>query len=159
MTFVVARRDGRFEIRESVGTPRGPRARTLATFRELSDEVLDRAQSRATTPFDRERVDLRALQLGAPRAVGATARLGWRLLADLESGHDVPPVLAGVLADRLAGRAVATPDTLAPLSDWFGASLQERGDALRDLLRLTDRIPRRPPRRGKRFPRIASARP
>jgi hypothetical protein len=159
MTFVVARRDGRFEIRESVATPRGPRARTLATFRELSDEVLDRAQSRATTPFDRERVDLRALQLGAPRSVGATARLGWRLLADLESGHDVPPVLAGALANRLAGRAVATPDTFAPLSDWFGASLQERGDALRDLLRLTDRIPRRPPRRGKRFPRIASARP
>ncbi len=159
MAFVVARRDGRFEIRESVATPQGPRAHTLATFRELSDEVLDRAQVRATTPFDRERVNRRALQLGAPRSTGATARLGWRLLAELESGHDVPPVLAGALAARLAGDAVPTPDTLAPLSDWFGASLQERGDALRDLLRLADRIPRRPPRRGKRFPRIASARP
>jgi len=159
MAFVVARRDGRFEIRESVATPRGPRARTLATFRELSDEVLDRAQTRASTPFDRSRVERRGVELGAPRAAGTTARLGWRLLAELESGHDIPPVLAGALAARLAGGAAAAPDTLAPLSDWFGATLEERGDALRDLLRLTDRIPRRPPRRGKPFPRIASVHP
>lgn len=159
MAFVVARRDGRFEIRESVATPRGPRARTLATFRELSDDVLDRAASRATTRFDRERVERRARALGAPRSADAAARFGWRLLAELESGHDVPPVLAGALSARLAGTAVAAPDTLTPLSDWFGASPQERGDALRDLLRLTDRIPQRSPRRGKRFPRIASARP
>lgn len=159
MAFVVARRDGRFEIRESVATPRGPRARTLATFRELSDETLEHAEARATSPFDRDRVALRALELGAPRSAGATARLGWRLLAELESGHDVPPVLAGALATRLAHGAAVPPDTLGPLSDWFGASPQERGDALRDLLRLTDRIPRRPPRRGRRFPRIASVRP
>jgi hypothetical protein len=159
MAFVVARRDGRFEIRESVATPRGPRARTLATFRELSDEVLDHAQARATTVLDRDLVAVRALELGAPRAPRTTARLGWRLLGELESGHDIPPVLAGALAARLAGVAVATPDTLAPLSDWLGATPQERGEALRDLLRLTDRIPRRPARRGKRFPRIASARP
>ena len=158
MAFVVTRRDGRFEIRESVSTSRGPRARTLATFRELSDAVLDQAEVRASTPFDRAHVANRALAAGAPKAQRATARLAWQLLADLESGHAVPAAVAGALATRLANRAEPAPDTLAPLSDWFGATLQERGEALRDLLRLTDRIPSRPRRRGKRFPRIASAR-
>lgn len=158
MAFVVTRREGRFEIRESVSTPRGPRARTLATFRELSDAVLDQAEQRASTRFDRARVESRALAAGAPRAPRPTARLAWQLLADLESGHQVPAALAGALATRLATRADSAPDTLAPLSDWFAATLQERGEALRDLLRLTDRIPVRPRRRAKRFPRIASAR-
>jgi hypothetical protein len=101
-------------------------------------------------------VERRALALGAPHAARTTARLGWRLLQELESGHEVPPVLAGVLAARLGAVRGTIPDTVAPLSDWFGATPQERGDALRDLLRLTDRIPVRPRRRGKRFPRIAS---
>ena len=159
MAFVVTRRDGRFEIRESVSTARGPRARTLVTFRELSTAVLDQAEGRASTRFDRALVEQRALLAGAPRARQETARLAWQLLADLETGHAVPAALAGALATRLANRADSTPDTLAPLSDWFGATLQERGEALRDLLRLTDRIPLRPRRRGKRFPRIASALP
>ena len=158
MAFVVTRRDGRFEIRESVSTPRGPRARTLVTFRELSAAVLDKAEERATTPFDRARVEHRVLVAGAPQA-RQTARLAWQLLADLETGHAVPAALAGALAARLASRADSAPDTLAPLSDWFGATLQERGEALRDLLRLTDRIPARRRRRGKRFPRIASTLP
>src|ERR1035441_3245586 len=35
MAYVVPRRDGRFEIRESVQTERGPRCRTLANFAVL----------------------------------------------------------------------------------------------------------------------------
>lgn len=129
------------------------------TFRELSATVLAQAEARARTPFDRARVEERALTAGVPQARQETARLAWQLLADLETGHPVPAALAGALAARLAIQAEAMPDTLAPLSDWFGATLQERGEALRDLLRLTDRIPPRPRRRGKRFPRIASALP
>ena len=43
MAYVVTRPRGRFEIRESVHTDKGPRARSLASFTELSDEVLARA--------------------------------------------------------------------------------------------------------------------
>ena len=89
------------------------------TFRELSTAVLDQAEERASTPFDRARVEQRALVAGAPRARQDTARLAWQLLADLETGHAVPAALAGALATRLATRAASTPDTLAPLSDWF----------------------------------------
>ncbi len=42
MAFVVARPKGRFEIRESVHTPQGPRARSLANFKDLDEEVLDK---------------------------------------------------------------------------------------------------------------------
>jgi hypothetical protein len=157
MAYVVKRRDGRFEIRESVARPRGPRARTLATFRELSDAVLDLAASRATTPFDRERIEARAHTLGAPRDSHATARLGRQLLSELHSGRELPPMLAGALAAELGVRT-AVPDTVPPLVDWLGASARERGEALRDLLRLTDRFPAQPRRRRKPFPRIASAR-
>lgn len=56
MAYVVARPKGRFEIRESVHTPKGPRARSLANFAHFSDEVLDRARRRASRPFDAEAV-------------------------------------------------------------------------------------------------------
>jgi hypothetical protein len=56
MAYVVARPRGRFEIRESVHTPLGPRARSLANFARFSDQVLERARKRATRPFDAEAV-------------------------------------------------------------------------------------------------------
>jgi hypothetical protein len=68
-------------------------------------------------------------------------------------------VLAGAHAARIAGVGVAGPATLAKHTDWLGGTAQERGDGPRGLVRVTDRIPHRPARRGKRFPRIASARP
>ena len=54
MAYVVARPKGRFEIRESVHTPKGPRARSLANFEQLTDEVLDPRRRRASRPFDAE---------------------------------------------------------------------------------------------------------
>jgi len=56
MAYVVTRPKGRFEIRESLHTPKGPRARSLANFAHLTDEVLDRARRRASRPFDSEAV-------------------------------------------------------------------------------------------------------
>ncbi len=56
MAYVVARPRGRFEIRESVHTPKGPRARSLANYELLTDEVLGTARRRATRPFDTEAV-------------------------------------------------------------------------------------------------------
>jgi hypothetical protein len=66
MTYVVARPNGRFEIRESVHTEKGPRARSLANFSLLTDDVLARAAGRATRPFDAGAVLGAARQAGAP---------------------------------------------------------------------------------------------
>jgi hypothetical protein len=66
MTYVVGRPNGRFEIRESVHTHKGPRARSLANFSLLTDEVLARAAGRATRPFDAGAVLGAAQRAGAP---------------------------------------------------------------------------------------------
>jgi len=73
MAYVVARRDGRFEIRESVHTARGPRARSLANFDALTDEVLARAQRRAMRPFDADAVIASGERAGAPTASASPA--------------------------------------------------------------------------------------
>ena len=51
MAYVVERRSGHWEIRESVHTAAGPRARTLATFRMLTDEVLERGLGHGQQAF------------------------------------------------------------------------------------------------------------
>jgi hypothetical protein len=68
MAYVVARPKGRFEIRESVHTPKGPRARTLANFGQLTEKVLDTARRRANRPFD-----LDAVRASAEKARSAAA--------------------------------------------------------------------------------------
>jgi hypothetical protein len=71
MAYVVARPKGRFEVRESLHTPKGPRARSLAGFDVLTDEVLAAAAQRSTRPFDAEAVLVSARRAGAPVATGA----------------------------------------------------------------------------------------
>jgi len=71
MAYVVARPKGRFEIRESIHTPAGPRARSLAGFDVLTDEVLAKAKRRAQRPFDAEAVLASGGRAGAPAAVSA----------------------------------------------------------------------------------------
>ena len=66
MAYVVTRPKGRFEIRESVHTAKGPRARSLANFSHLNDEVLERARQRASRPFDAH-----AVRAAAARAAHA----------------------------------------------------------------------------------------
>src|SRR5271155_1478986 len=73
MAYVVARPKGRFEIRESLHTPDGPRARSLAGFDVLSDAVLAKAARRAQRPFDVDAVLASGRRAGAPTAVGAGA--------------------------------------------------------------------------------------
>jgi hypothetical protein len=71
MAYVVARPKGRFEIRESLHTPDGPRARTLAGFDVLSDAVLAKAARRARRPFDIEAVLASGRRAGVPMQVDA----------------------------------------------------------------------------------------
>jgi hypothetical protein len=74
MAFVVARPRGRFEIRESIHTPKGPRARTLANFEELTDKVLETARLRASRPFDSDGVRASARKAAASVANGRPGR-------------------------------------------------------------------------------------
>ena len=137
MAYVVARPKGRFEIRESVHTPKGPRARSLANFAQLSDEVLARARRRATRPFDAEAVRAaatRAAQKGTPR-------------------HERPETRRFVEASRRMARSLEQ----VPRED----DRQDPGDALFDLLGLVAQITAfRPPSRAEplRFPPLARLR-
>jgi hypothetical protein len=65
MAYIVARRNGRFEIRESLHTSKGPRSRTLAGFDILTDDILTAAARRAQRPFDAEAVIRSARRAGA----------------------------------------------------------------------------------------------
>jgi hypothetical protein len=142
MAFVVRRPAGRFEARESHATPRGPRARTLATFTTLDDAVVALVIERAEAPVDVQALVHSARRAGAPVAVGATpvdiaARA---LLAELRAGHRPAPVLAAALADAVHAEPEVS-DTARAAAAWSGATPAERGVALRDLLALSDRLP------------------
>jgi hypothetical protein len=161
MAYLYHRKNGRTEIREAHSTARGPRSRTLASFRgPLTEEHLDRAEAAAARGIDRDALRARAVQLGIPverASVDSTARA---LIAGLRRGARVDPVLATVLREQLDGvPAAAVPDELADAVEWLGASDRERGRALRDVLRLYDTIGRsrgavREPA-AKPFPRFA----
>lgn len=163
MAFV--RRSGdRFEIRESTLTPRGPRAKTLATFRILSDEVLDKAASRGTRPFDRETIRQRALALGAPTAPPAAFEAARQLAGQLARGNRPAPALAAHLAGALAGATEAARglDSIDDVAEWIGRPLDRRGRELWQLLELVDALPTEPKRRRRMkpvFPRLVSTAP
>jgi len=141
MSYVVRRPGGRFEIRESYSTPRGPRARTLAGFRGLTPAVLDQVEERARGPVDRQALAQRAAELGAPIQGGDARALARGLLVELEAGRTLPPVLAAVLASRLDTRSHGVPDSIPPVIEWMGASAERRGHALRELLRVASLMP------------------
>jgi hypothetical protein len=87
MAYVVARRSGRFEIRESLHTAKGPRARTLAGFSVLTHDVISAAARRAQRPFDSNAVLLSARRAGArvEAARGESSRARDRFLAGSEN--------------------------------------------------------------------------
>jgi hypothetical protein len=151
MAFVVRRAD-RFEIRESHWTAKGPRARTLVSFAELSSSALEQAEEAAERPFDRSAVVASARRAGAPVARPAEEVAARRLVGALAGGASLPPGLRRLLVDRLEGDG-PLPELEAGdgVAEWFDAPADRRGEALRDLLDLGDRLPVR--RRGRlRFP-------
>ena len=153
MAYVVARTGRRFEIRESRVTPDGPRARTLATFRVLDDGVIAHASERSESTLDVHALRASARRAGAPVAVDdGPDRAARVLLAQLADGHRPSPVLTALLADALARPpSQPVPDAARAVVPWIGASPERRGEALRDLLLLADRLP--PPRTTRtRFP-------
>jgi hypothetical protein len=166
MAFIVPTKGERFEIRESRSTPDGPRSQTLATFSELTDETIEKARSRAAKPPSAEELREAALRAGAPIAPPPVDRAARDLLGKLAKGQRPDPMLKRLLLDALANEdrrdrptdpAASVSDAARSVSEWVGASAGERGEALEDLLLLTDALPlrRRPETIG--FPRLKSA--
>jgi hypothetical protein len=156
MAHVVARPPGRWELRESRSTPAGPRSRTLATFRTLTPAVIEHAQARATKPFDPAEVRKAAVRAGAPVTARPVDRAAGDLLAELATGRQPRAALRRLLADSLGEATRAPSDAARAAAAWIGATPRQRGDALRDLLLLVDRLPQRRGPERPRFPRIAS---
>ncbi len=153
MAFVVARRGGVFEIRESTVTTAGPRARTLASFRALTDEVLERARQAAARPFDTAQVRAAATRAGAPIGESSADQAARALLFELASGRSPSPALRRLVVDGLTRSGPLPELEASATAEWATANLTERGQVLLDLLHLADRLP--PTRRDRlRFPRL-----
>jgi hypothetical protein len=119
MAYVVARPKGRFEIRESVHTPKGPRARSLANFAVLTDDVVQRARRRAIRPFDAVAVRAAAVRVSAERAVEVPRHEQREMRRFVETSR------------RMATTLERVPDV---------ASRQDPGDALIGLLGFVDAV-------------------
>jgi hypothetical protein len=162
MAFVVPTKRGRFEIRESRNTPKGPRSRTLASFEELTDEVIEKARRKTAKPPSAEELRNAARRVGAPVARPPADQAARQLIAELGKGREPEPRLRRLLAAKLddgADGAISPSDPSRAMAEWMVATPAERGKALKDLLLLADALPSGG-RRGKplRFPRLESAR-
>lgn len=152
MAYVVVRPKGRFEIRESVSTPKGPRARSLANFARFSDEVLELARKRASRPFDGG-----AVRVAAQRAAARADAQGVPPVAEAAATvprHAQPGTRRFVEATR---RMAAALETRPPQP----GSRRDPGDTLLDLLDFVaqsaaSRSPRPP--EPLRFPPLARLR-
>jgi hypothetical protein len=166
MAYVVATKPGRFEVRESASTDSGPRSRTLASFRELTPEVVEKVQARAGKPPTAEELTRSALKAGAPvrgPKLDEAAREALRLMAN---GERPDPMLRRLLIDALSdedrSNRPANPrahvsDAARAATQWVGVGAEERGDALRELLDLADALPVRLRPHEIGFPRLKSA--
>ncbi len=166
MAFVVATKPDRFEIRESHATPDGPRSRTLVSFRELTDEVVERARQRASKPLSPDQLRDAALRAGAPVPGPKVDEAGRETLRRLARGERPDPILRRLLLDALENdgpsdrpreQDARISDSARSAAEWIGAGAAERARALVDLLELTDALPvrLRPTEIG--FPRLKSA--
>lgn len=165
MAFIVATKRGRFEVRESHSTTEGPRSRTLASFTELSDEVIEKARQRAAKATSAEELREAAARVGAPIAGAPVDDSARETLRRVAIGERLDPMLHRLLLDALArengavqslGQPEPVSDSARAAAQWIGASLAERGEALKDLLELTDALPLRIDRAEIGFPRLRS---
>jgi len=142
----IRRQGSRYEIRESLDTPRGPRQRVLARFDAiLTPEALDEAAARARRPFDRAALVARARKRGVPVAEGYRSAEARDLLAALRRGRPLQPAVVGLLREALSEcEAAPLPEHLEDAAEWLGASEAARGKALRGLLRAASRAARSP---------------
>jgi hypothetical protein len=141
MAYVVRRPLGRFEIRQSRHTPDGPRARTIASFRTLTPTVVAKALARAEPRITEADVRRAALKAGAPVEPSGADGAASKLLADLAGASSPSLPLRRLLIDALGEADRPPSDAERAVAPWIAASAEERGEALRDLLLLADRLP------------------
>lgn len=169
MAYVTANRRGGFEVRESAATPDGPRSRTLATFRELDPEVIERVRARASKPPSAEELRAAALRAGAPITAAPVDRAAAETVRRLAAGERVDPMLRRLLLDALGrqergerfqpptpGPQPEVSDAAREASEWIRVEPERRGAAARELLDLTDALPLRLHEPGTDFPRLRS---
>ena len=156
MAFILDRGGGAWEIRESHATVAGPRSRTLATFRTLTPEIIARAQARSSKDLDASELCQAARRAGAPVAAPPSDRSAGELLTQLADGQRPRPLLARLLVQALSQGSSQPTDNLQAAAAWITASSERRGETLRDLLLLSDYLPRARTRERPHFPRIAS---
>jgi hypothetical protein len=163
MAFVVPTKRGRFEVRESRSTPNGPRSRTLVSFKEMDDEVIEKAIARSAKPLDPSELRSSALRAGAQVALPEVDQAGRKTLRSLSRGARLDPMTRRLLLDALGnwGRADEASseeisDTARAASQWIGSDPEERGQALCDLLELADAFPVRLRPAEISFPRLRS---
>ena len=157
MPYITPRPNETWEIRESHGTPDGPRSKTLATFRTLTPEVVSRARERSQGPVDEMELRRAARRAGAPVTPPAADRAAGELLAELESGRRPRPTIERALLGALGASGAEPLHAAQAAAAWIGATPRQRGEALRDLLLLVDSLPPRALRTRERFPRIESS--
>jgi hypothetical protein len=166
MTFIVPTRGDRYEIRESHSTPKGPRSRTLASFRELTNEVIEKAREAAAKPPSAEELRRAARRAGAPVARSPIEQAAREMIAELARGRKLDPTLRQILIELLqkgyreSGNPAPANEAARSVAMWMSATPEERGRALVDLLLLADALPSGG-RKGKplRFPRLDSGGP
>jgi len=156
MTYIVARKTGAWEIRESRSTNAGPRSRTLASFRTLTPAVIESARERSSKDLDADELRKAARRAGAPVVTPGSDATAGELLAELAAGRRPRPLLVRLLVQALSNNESQPTDNAQAAAAWISASPERRGEALHDLLLLADHLPRRARRERPRFPRIAS---
>jgi hypothetical protein len=140
--FVVGRPGDRWELRESTLTPSGPRSRTLATFRELDDRAMRQARARSRD-IDPHALRTLCRRAGAPVTQARPDGAAGQLLAALAHDEQPRPSLRRVLAAALGSANAKASDSERAAARWLTATPAERGQTLRDLLLLADRLPAR----------------
>lgn len=155
--YVVARKNGTWEARESSRTADGPRSRTLASFRELDRETIELIRQRLSGGLDEADLRRMAARAGAPVNAAPADQAGGELLRSLSRGERPRAAISKLLAESLGIGAEPVSEAVRAMAGWIGASQRERSDALVDLLLLADHLPA-PDRSGDTpgFPGIGS---
>lgn len=150
MAYVVATKPGRYEVRESVSTPKGPRSRTLVSFRELTLETIEKVRDKSEKPPTAEELTRLALRAGAPIRGSELDNAASETLRRIASGEQPDPKLRRLLIDALSqpepedhqpGSKKVISDAARAATQWIGVSSEERANALRELLELADALP------------------
>lgn len=166
MAYVVATKPGRFEVRESTSTASGPRSRTLASFRELTSEVVEKVQARAGKSLTAEELTRLALKAGAPIRGSELDEAAKETLRLMANGERPDPMLRQLLLDALGNEdrheqptasQSGVSDAARAATQWLGVGVEQRAAALRELLELADALPVRLRPHEIGFPRLKSA--